>query len=198
MALEGYYVQKNTRKGITKFIEKWHYSHSINGCMADFCYSLYNPLGEMVGAMFFGRMAMANQWKRFSQNKDDVIELRRLCCIDDTPQNAESFFISRCIKLLKKEWLGKIIVSYSDKEYGHNGTIYKASNFEQLEDIAGARIILYNGKHYHDKAIRTKYNGELKPFAKKIKEALQSGEAIYKNTAGKCTYVYVLNHKKGK
>jgi len=42
--------------------------------------------------MFFGRMAMANQWKRFAKIPGDVIELRRLACVDDTPKNTESFF----------------------------------------------------------------------------------------------------------
>ena len=190
MALEGYSVVKTDRKTITPFIEKWHYSHNINGCIADYCYALLDASGEMVGAMFYGRMAMANQWKRFSNDKSQVIELRRLCCIDDTPKNAESFFIGRSLKLLRKEWDGSIVVSYADKEHGHHGTIYKASNFTQLEDIPGARVIVYQGRQYHDKAIRTKYKGELKPFAKRIKDALESGEAIYKNTAGICTYIY--------
>ena len=192
MALEGYAVVKTDRKSITPFIEQWHYSHGINGCIADYCYALLNPTGIMVGAMFFGRMAMANQWKRFSDREDQVIELRRLCCIDDTPRNAESFFIGRSLKLLKSEWGGSTVVSYADKEHGHTGVIYKASNFKQLEDIPGAKVIMYEGRQYHDKTIRTKYKGELKPFAKKIKDALESGDAFYKKTAGKCTYVYTL------
>ena len=196
MALEGYYVKKTTRKDITQFIESWHYSKSINGCISDFCYALYNPNDEMVGAMFFGRMAMANQWRRFSDSAADVIELRRLCCIDNTPKNAESFFIGKSLRLLKTEWSGSIVVSYSDKEYSHVGTIYKASNFNQLEDIPGARVIMYKDKRYHDKTIRTKYKGELKPFAKKIKDALETGEAVYKKTEGKRTYVYSLRKKK--
>ena len=39
---------------------------------------------------------------------------------------------------------------------------------------------------------------ELKPFAKKIKDALDSGDAYYKNTAGKYTFVYKLKKKKGR
>ena len=192
MALERYTVKRTDRISITKFIETWHYSHNINGCIADYCYALYNPDGIMVGAMFFGRMAMANQWKRFSDKEADVIELRRLCCIDNTPKNAESFFIGKALRLLKIDWGGSVVVSYADKEHGHTGIIYKASNFTQLEDIPGAKVIIYQGKQYHDKTIRTKYKGELKPFAKKIKEALATGEAQYRKTAGKCTYVYYL------
>lgn len=181
------------RADVRDFIETNHYSNSINGCIADYCFALYNPVGEMIGAMFYGRMAMANQWKRFSDKPENVIELRRLCCIDDTPRNTESFFIGKTIKMLRKLWCKNgVIVSYADKEYGHAGTIYKASNFKMIGEVKGAKVIYWNGKRYHDKTIRTKYKGELKPFAKRVKEALDSGEAYYKNTAGKYTYVYNL------
>ncbi|AUR93315.1 DNA modification protein Mom [Vibrio phage 1.187.O._10N.286.49.F1] len=192
MALQGYYVHRVERKDVRDFIETYHYSGNINGCIADYCFALYNPDGEMVGAMFYGRMAMANQWKRFSDKPDDVIELRRLCCIDDTPKNTESFFIGKSLKMLRKLWGKGVVVSYADKEYGHQGTIYKASNFKAVGEIKGAKVIMYNGRRYHDKTIRTKYKGELKPFAKRIKEALEKGEAYYKKTAGKVTYVYQL------
>ncbi|APD17809.1 DNA modification [Vibrio phage JSF4] len=193
MALQGYYVKLVERKDIRDFIETWHYSQNINGCIADYCFALYSPQHEMVGAMFYGKMAMANQWKRFSDKPENVIELRRLCCIDDTPRNTESFFIGKTLKLLRKLWCKNgIVVSYADKEYGHEGTIYKASNFKDFGDISGARVIIYNGKRYHDKTIRTKYKGELKPFSKKIKDALLTGEEYYVKTAGKKTYVYYL------
>ena len=51
---------------------------------------------------------------------------------------------------------------------------------------------MYEGKRYHDKTIRTKYNGNLKPFAKKIKEALELGEAYYSKTEHKHIYLYKL------
>lgn len=192
MALKGWYVSRVERGEIRDFIEKWHYSGSINGCIADYCYALYNPAGQMMGAMFFGRMAMANQWKRFSDTADNVIELRRLCCVDDTPRNSESFFIGKSLRLLKKEWGKGFVVSYADKEYGHGGTIYKASNFKMIGEIKGAKVIWWNGKRYHDKTIRTKYKGELKPFAQRVKNALDNGEAFYKKTAGKFTYLYEI------
>lgn len=190
--LKTWKVLRVDRSEIKDFIEENHYSKSINGCISDYCYALYNNSGEMKGAMFFGRMAMANQWKRFSDNPDDVIELRRLCCVDDTPKNTESYFIGKALKLLAKDWKKGLVVSYADKEYGHEGVIYKASNFEMVGEIRGAKVIYWNGKRYHDKTIRTKYKGELKPFAKRVKDALDSGEAYYKQTAGKYTYVYQL------
>lgn len=192
MALENWTVQRVKRNEVADFIERWHYSGSINGCIADFCYALFDESGFMKGAMFYGRMAMANQFKRFADKESDVIELRRLCCVDDTPKNAESFLIGRSLRDLKKQWEGKIVVSYADKEHNHSGTIYKASNFRQVGDIKGAKIIVHNNRHYHDKSIRTKYKGKLKPFAQRLLDALNSGEAFYKETAGKHTYLYTL------
>jgi hypothetical protein len=184
-------VKPCLRRDVQSFIETHHYSKSINGCIADYCFSL-NYEDVMIGAAFFGRMAMAGQWKKYGAVESDVIELRRLCCIDDTPKNTESFFIGAMLRWLKKHTPHKVVVSYADAEHGHTGTIYKASNFKYLGRAAGAKIIVHDGKTYHDKTIRTKYKGELKPFAKKIKDALVSGEAVYKTTAGKHIYVYSL------
>jgi len=79
-----------------------------------------------------------------------------------------------------------------DKGFGHAGTIYKASNFHQEKDIKGAKVIVHNGKRYHDKAVRAKYKGRLKSFAQRLKDALASGEAKYIDTKGKHTYTYLL------
>ena len=187
-------VVKCMRADISQFIETWHYSASINGCISDYCFKLM--AGEqIIGAAFFGRMAMAAQWKRFANDESSVTELRRLCCIDSTPKNTESFFIGSMIRWLKKNTSLGVVVSYADAQHGHTGTIYKASNFECMGFRNGANVIIYDGRQYHDKTIRTKYKGELKPFAKRIKDALLAGAARYEKTAGKFTYVYRLQSR---
>lgn len=184
-----------SRKDIAQFIEKNHYSGNINGCIADYCFAIYHN-STIVGAMFFGKMAMANQWKRFGEQISDVIELRRLCCIDDTPRNTESWFIGNALRWLKKNTQIKTVVSYADAEYGHQGTIYKASNFDYDGFRPGAKVIMLDGQRYHDKAIRAKYNGRLKPFALRLIAALEEGTAFYKKTAGKHCYVFQLRNTK--
>lgn len=190
-SVRSYLVKPTTRKDIAAFIETNHYSGSINGCIADYCFALYDG-DTMIGAMFYGRMAMAGQYRRFAKEEGDVVELRRLCCVDDTPKNTESFFIGNTPRWLKKNTAHRVVVSYADAEYGHSGTIYKASNFLLEGRRAGARVIMYNGKKYHDKTIRTVYRGKLKPFAARIKAALETGEAVYVKTAGKFCYTYKL------
>ena len=97
MSLKNFKVFHCDRKEITEFIETNHYSHSINGCITDYCFKLVDENNVMVGAAFFCKMAMANQFKKFSDKEEDVTELRRLCCVDDTPKNTESYFIAKII-----------------------------------------------------------------------------------------------------
>lgn len=191
MSVKNFEVRLVDRKTVSEFISTWHYSKSINGVISDYCFGLY--YGEnLIGASIMGRLAMANQWKRFGSSPEDVIELRRLCCIDSTPKNTESYFIGAMLRWLKRNTNIKVVVSYADEEYGHAGIIYKASNFEYLGFKSGAKVIEYNGKLYHDKAIRTKYKGQLKPFAQRLADALLNGLAVYKTTKGKHTYIYKL------
>lgn len=190
-----YTVEPCERKEIRDFIEKWHYSHNINGLLSQYCFKLMDG-DTMVGAMIYGGLGMANCWKKYAENKEDIIELRRLCCIDDTPKNTESYFIGKTLKWLLKNTSIKKVISYADNTYGHKGIIYQASNFKHLGKTAKGRVIMWNGKRYHDKTIRTKYKGELKPFAKRVKEALEKGEAYYEETKGKEIYLYDLEGRR--
>lgn len=192
-----YTVELCERNDIKDFIEKWHYSHNINGLLSDYCFKLMEN-DKMIGAMIYGGLAMANCWKKYTDNKEDLIELRRLCCIDDTPKNTESYFIGQTLKWLINNTNIKTVISYADNTFNHTGIIYQATNFSHVGKTPNGRVIMYNGKRYHDKTIRTKYKGELKPFAKEIKNALESGEAYYVKTLGKEIYLYDLESRRNK
>ena len=76
------------------------------------------PCSENVRASIFGE-----------KYKDWVTELHRLHILDVTPKNTESWFISRCLKLLKQDKPQiKAVLSFADTTVGHSGTIYKATN----------------------------------------------------------------------
>lgn len=188
-------IRRCTRKEIEPFIEKWHYSKSINGVRDTYCFKLMSN-GVMIGAALFGALGMAGNWKKFGEFESDVLELRRLCCIDNTPKNTESFFIGRCLRWLKQNTDVKIVVSYADPNHKHVGTIYKASNFKFAGMSQGGRMIKYDGWYYHDKAIRSKYKGKLKRFAIKLKLALEEGSARYVECLGKYCYVYPIARDK--
>ena len=171
-------VELVQRSDIDNFIESNHYSGNINGVKSSFCFALLDD-GKLIGAMIYGPFGMANAWKKYASSENQVIELRRLCLIDETPKNSESYFIGQTLKWLKKNTEIKVVVSYADPNYGHQGTIYKATNFEHVGMTSKGKVIWWNGKKYHDKAIRAKYNDKLKPFALRLIEALENGEASY-------------------
>lgn len=183
------------RKEIVGFVEKWHYSKNVNGLKTDYCFKLEDIDGNLIGAMMYGKLAMASVWKKYAKEEKELIELRRLCCIDDTPKNTESYFIGWTLRWLAKNTDIKRVLSYADSTYNHQGIIYRASNFKEIGITAKGRVIIYNGKQYHDKTIRTKYNGKLKPYSQKIKNALETGEAYYVETKGKHIYIYDLKRK---
>lgn len=87
-------------------------------------YGLFDEskLGICIGGAVFcnGRIQYENKY----------IEFSRMWMSDNFGTNTESWFISKCIKALKKKYPKyEGIVSWADENIGHNGTIYLASNF---------------------------------------------------------------------
>lgn len=139
----------NIDKSIAKnFIVKNHYSHKWTLCKYSFGIfsktkpekSKYDKIGSilfnneeyLIGVIIYGgpvgRQTVKSICSSFENN--NVIELTRLFIYDNYGKNIESFFISKTIQMLKKiEKELKVVISYSDPEYNHIGTIYQAANF---------------------------------------------------------------------
>ena len=96
-------------KEIKDFVEKWHYSKSVNGIKIEQCFKLLSNdmIGmfrnaNIIGSIIFGELAMGGVKEKYIKEGETITELRRLCCIDDTPKNTKSFFISKCLKWLRR------------------------------------------------------------------------------------------------
>ena len=57
------------RKEIVGFVEKWHYSKNVNGLKTDYCFKLEDVDGNLIGAMMYGKLAMASVWKICQRRK---------------------------------------------------------------------------------------------------------------------------------
>ena len=123
------------------FIRAKHYSRSCHNGPSP-CYGLFVtddrlPSGEaLIGVLAFATPCSENVRASVfgSEYKDHVTELHRLVIKDsycgiEIPKNTESWFISRCLKELKKD-KSKIwaVLSFADSTEGHTGVIYKATN----------------------------------------------------------------------
>jgi len=184
-------------KRVRKFIEDHHYSKSINGVKISCCFEVIHN-GELVGAVLFGQLS-TTAWKKFGSSEEEVLELRRLVLLDECERNSESRVIGHCLRWIKTNMLAvKVIVSYADPMYGHDGTIYKASNFNMVgmtPDDKGYYDPAAN-KTYHSRALRTKYKGEYKPFVKKLRQKLEDGLLETVVLKGKYCYVYRLRNER--
>jgi len=154
MALQGYWVQETTfNHTVRKFLKRWHYSDYVNiQAKHTFCLFREGNFGipEMVGVCVYTRPAGPTAGQSYyPEAPDKVLELRRLCLIDETPKNAESFFVSRSIKWLKQNTDWEFILSYADMEQGHSGVIYRASNFEYLGVTGAGKTLEVDGKKFH-------------------------------------------------
>ena len=196
------------KKAVTPFIEKWHYSHYAGGIQHRQCFALYSPDGpfglpRMIGAAIYGQPAMPDTSKKYHpDNPLRCWELRRLCCIDDTPTNTESFFIGKTLRWLKQNTEAEVIISYSDLHQGHEGTIYKASNFIHLGNNGGGRVLMVDGKMFHARSM----NQKQKPYGRELKRRWNNKDGhqwwdseekdmYYQDVKAKNIYVYYLNKK---
>lgn len=179
-----YYITKINVVTARPFVEKWHYSKSLPGCV--YYFGLYRK-EELIGVAAYGKPAMRYQAKCYGCD----IELRRLCLIDETPKNAESRFISLTLKYLKKEGVIAVL-SLADPEHFHQGIIYKASNFEYLgeERGGGSRLILIDGIEVHSRTAWAIYGTS---GIKSLQKLLGADRVQGRNKKRKHVYRYVLN-----
>lgn len=63
-----------------------------------------------------------DQWKK-------VLSLTRLVILPGVPKNACTFLLSRSVELIRLDGRFVSLVTYADESQGHNGGIYRASNW---------------------------------------------------------------------
>ena len=197
MSVTNYIVELCPRSEIVKFVETHHYSKNMNGLHISYCFKLMDG-DTMIGAMVYGSLGMVGVAEKYTNNPSKILELKRLVCIDDTPKNTESYFIGWTLRWLQRNTDLEMIISYADKTFGHEGVVYKATNFECMGETSTGRVIMWNGRRYHGKTLRNKHNGKLKPVAIELKNALDDGSAQYVETLTKNIYIYRFKKRKQK
>ena len=186
-------ITKCLLSDIKSFVENNHYSKNVNGVKISYCFKVtYN--NKLIGAVIFGKMS-TTAWKKFANNEKEVLELRRLVLLDEAERNSESRVIGYCLRWIKKNDKSvKIIVTYADPLYGHNGKIYQASNFQYIGK-SGKDKGYYDfetGRIYHSRSLRVKYKGDYKPFAKKLREKRDKNLLKPIEIPAKHCYIYKL------
>jgi len=198
MSVTEYTVEQIPRKSIVSFIEKHHYSHNVNGVQSIYHFGLFREgnfgLPTMIGAMMYAYPSMPSTAAKYNPiNPNRCLELRRLVCIDDTPKNTESYFIGQTFRWLKEYTDMEVIVSFADTHYGHDGVIYKATNFEYLGETSKGQVLMVDGKEMHSRSM----NQKKRPYSREIKRRYDNGDEniFFKDRSPKKIYVYYLDKK---
>ena len=124
-----YEIARIKGKEAISYMKCHHYSQGCHNGPSP-CYGLFDN-GELIGVCAFATTCSERVRSSIfgEEYKNHVTELHRLHIQDCTPKNTESWFISRCLKLLKVDkpdiWA---VISFSDLSAGHTGIIYRASN----------------------------------------------------------------------
>jgi hypothetical protein len=171
--------------GLKDFIIQNHYSGSVARGSRNY---ILKVKGKITGVIQFG-IPTGRNCSTYGKN---VLELKRMVICETMPKNTASWFIAKCLKDIKLNTDYTDILSYADPQYGHSGTVYKASNFKYLGTQRQAQGIKFKGKTYH---IRICYQKRLNKFtmtAKMIKDALKKKKAKYVTLKPKHIFAYNL------
>ena len=127
-------ISKISKKDCAVLLQQYHYlaKESIS-FRSGFNYGLYKD-EEFIGVCIFHGVSAPETLKGclglYRNNQKGFYELGRLCVkAGISAKNLLSWFVSKSIRLLKKETFVRGILSYADSRY-HKGYIYQACNFK--------------------------------------------------------------------
>ena len=113
-------------KEARRIIELNHYlGYAPCGCK--FCLGVYAD-SELVGVMIWGHPIAR------MEEQDNTLELTRMFLFD-SPKNSESKALSLAEKWIKSNRTEKRLIAYSNTAEGHQGTIYRAANWQLIAEV---------------------------------------------------------------
>ena len=125
-----------------------HYAHRIPS--VSYAFGLYDKENVLCGICTYGMPPLTNVkfiCDRLEMN--DILELNRLCIVDNHQKNLLSYFIGQTFKLLPQNI---VLLSYADINQDHHGYVYQATNwiYTGLGSIGTKEYTLHN-KQIHSR-----------------------------------------------
>ena len=186
-----FYVDRILFSDCKEWLLYKHYAHRIPSI--SYAFGLFEN-GILKGVCTFGTPPVNNQrigicGELFSEY---VIELNRLV-VESDKKNITSFFVSQCLKKIDKP---KIIISYADTSFNHNGYIYQATNFIYVGLSAVRTDWKIEGKEsLHNQTISDMARGK-----ENRREWIENniGKIELEDRARKHRYIYFIGSKREK
>lgn len=116
-------VERASRSDVDHIVKR-HYIGKWPGVVTLILAMIHS--GSVVGACIFALPPRETSIRY----KGNTWELARLWIDDCAPRNAETWFLARAVRFIRKHHADvKVLVSYADPSAGHSGVIYKAANW---------------------------------------------------------------------
>lgn len=176
MSKEDFKIVEINKTLCESILSKYHYLTDISrGFKSGINFGLYKD-DILLGVCIFTGFPVPELAKGcFGLNRDEqegLYELSRLCLIPEiqkTEYNITSWFVSKCLKNMKKR-KARAILSYADSSF-HNGIIYRACNFKYygLTDLKKDFWIKQNDGSFkkHSRGKTKGLSGEWRPRTQK-------------------------------
>lgn len=176
------YVKICDFKDIQHIFKEFHYKSNAMGGGISICFAMFTN-GRLVGGSVLGSPRHEKKYK-------NCIDIRRMALTDDSPFNSESWFLSQIIKWVASNTNNNFLLSYSDKTVGHNGVIYKASNFKCIGETSPTKYIIWDGKTYHPRSLSID-----RDYSYKLREAVKNGNAVIHTGLPKKIWIFEISKK---
>ena len=183
---KGHEVKAVCESEAKRFIQTYHYSKTYPA--ARFRVGLYNE-GRLIGCAVFSVPASQQVISRYVSGLKshlEGVELGRLVLLNECAFNAETWFLSRAFKMVRRELGVRFILSYSDPiarfdlqgrliKPPHYGQIYQALNASYFGRASKSTLlILPNGRSFSPRALSKIRNNEVgKAYA--ISQLIEAG-----------------------
>lgn len=133
--------------GVRELIECYHYAHSAPSA-ATRCYALVKKdlPAEFLGAAIFRPAPLGTAKQQHPEDPQKVLCLSRLVVVPNMPANTTGCFLAGCLRLLSAEQKWVRVITYADTWQGHDGGIYRATNWKSLGETAPQPVWTLNGQ----------------------------------------------------
>ena len=136
-----------------QMVEEFHYAGSASNTYT-YLHGLF-PVGsfweaDCVGVAWWIPPTKGAAVNTYPKNWQGVLALSRLVVTPGGPGNSCSFLIGASMRLIDRQrW--PCLLTYADTWQDHSGGIYKATNWQQLEDTIPQRVYTLNGRLFSRK-----------------------------------------------
>jgi hypothetical protein len=127
-----WYVKDVSIAEARDIVERLHYAKGASNTRV-FSHGLYRR-GEdtLLGCAWWLPPTKAAAMATYEGDWRSVLSLSRLVVDPSVPTNGASFLIAHSIKLIREDPRWECLVTYADIGEGHEGTIYRATNWQYM------------------------------------------------------------------